>query len=325
VLPEIFPGVAFDQAGICNYCRQYDGRRPRLERERAKLRERFEQLLAETRGRHVYDCLMAWSGGKDSTYALQVFRQHYALKVLAFTFDLGFVSPTAFQNMERVSEELGVDHIIVRPRFDLLRRIFAAAARDPQLYPDKALTRASAVCNACMSLAKGIGLRIALTEDIPMIAYGWSPGQAPLISAILHRTPEMTRSMMKALTDPLERLVGDAVRPYFPQKERLDELEQVPWDVHPLAFSDYDEEQIVASIGALGWQRPPDTDPNSSNCLLNAFANVVHKDQTGYHPYVMELGSLVRQGHLSREEALERLETPEDPIIVERVKEKLRL
>lgn len=325
VLPETFPSVAFDQAGVCNYCRQYDRRRPLLERERARLRERFEQLMAETRGRHAYDCLMAWSGGKDSTYTLLLLRQRYALNVSAFTFDNGFVSPTAFQNMERVSAELGVDHIIVRPRFDLLRRIFAAAACDPQLYPEKALTRASSVCNACMSLAKGIGLRMALAEDIPTLAYGWSPGQAPLVSAVFNRTPEMTRSMMRALTAPLEQLIGDAVRPYFPQKERLDEVEQVPWDVHPLAFLDYDERQIVDSIGALGWQRPPDTDANSSNCLLNAFANVVHKDQTGYHPYVMELASLVRQGYLSREEALERLETPEDPTTVQRVKEKLRL
>ncbi|OGO05385.1 MAG: hypothetical protein A2Y73_05465 [Chloroflexi bacterium RBG_13_56_8] len=324
VLPETFPSVSFDEAGVCNYCRQYEHRQPRLESQRETLRERFEKLLEEVRGLHAYDCLMAWSGGKDSTYTLLVLRENYDLNVLAYTFDNGFVSPTAFENMTRVSAQLGVDHMIVRPRFDLLRKVFWAAAGDQQPYHEKTLTRASAVCTTCMNLAKGIALRIALTQNIPLIAYGWSPGQAPLTSAIFRRTPEMTRSMIEALAAPLRSLGGDAVRPYFPEDELLAELKQAPCDIHPLAFLDYDEEKMIQAIGKLGWRRPLDTDPNSSNCLLNAYANEVHKKRLGYHPYVMELASLVRQGHLSREEALERLETAEDASIVERIRKTLQ-
>ena len=59
-----------------------------------------------------------------------------------------------------VAENLGVDHIIVKPRFDLLRAIFVASTGSG-MYPPRALERASAICNSCMGLAKGIGLRLA--------------------------------------------------------------------------------------------------------------------------------------------------------------------
>lgn len=221
VLPETFPNIVFDGEGVCNYCRQHHLRRPRLERQRAEMRERFEELAEETRGQHPYDCLVAWSGGKDSTYTLLVLRRHYDLNALAFTLDNGFVSPRAFQNMERVSDELGVDHVTFRPRFDVLRKAFRGASQNPGLYSDRALSRASAVCNACMSFAKGTALRMALERGIPMIVFGWSPGQVPLTSALFRRTADMARAMVDALVEPLREIVGDGVAAYFPREDHF--------------------------------------------------------------------------------------------------------
>jgi len=41
-----------------------------------------------------------------------------------------------------------------------------------------------------------------------------------------------------------------------------------------LAFLDYDEETALRSIEPLGWERPQDTDPNSTNCLLKRRAEM---------------------------------------------------
>lgn len=325
VLPEIFPNIVFDDAGVCNYCRQHDLRRTRLEEQRARMSERFGGLVDEIHGRHSYDCLLAWSGGKDSTYTLLILRQRYRLNVLALTLDNGFVSPTALQNMRRVSGELGVDHITFRPRLDLLRKVFGAASLDSGMYSERALSRASAVCNVCMSFAKGIALRTALERSIPMMAFGWSPGQVPLTSALFRRAPGMARATVEALMAPLRKIAGDALGAYFPQERQFENAGQIPYDVAPLAFLDYDEKQVVQSIAALGWRQPLDTDPNSTNCLLNAFANAVHKAQRGYHPYVMELSGLVRHGCLSRQEALERVEAPEIQANVELARVRLQL
>jgi len=254
-----------------------------------------------------------------------VLRERYHLNVLALTFDNGFISPMAFQNMERVASELGVDHVIFRPRFDLLREVFRRTSERPGVYSERALSRASSVCSACMSFAKGIALRMALEEGIPLMAFGWSPGQVPLSSALFRRTAEMARTMIEALVVPLKEIAGDAVRAYFPQERHFANAAQMPYDVAPMAFLDYDEKRAIQSIGALGWRPPSDTDPNSTNCLLNAFANAAHRARRGYHPYAMELASLVRQGYLSRQEALERVEAPEIEASVDLARARLRL
>jgi hypothetical protein len=46
-------------------------------------------------------------------------------------------------------------------------------------------------------------------------------------------------------------------------------------------------------------------------------------EQMGYHPYVMELAGLVREGHMSRDEALDRLGLAAAPEIVAAVEAKL--
>lgn len=322
VLPETFPGITFDADGVCNYCQQYRGDE-HLEKQKERMRRKFDEILAQVRGQGEYDCLMSWSGGKDSTYTMVVLKERFGLRVLAFTFDNGFVSPRTFENMRNVTENLGVDHIIVKPRFDLLRQVFVGSAQQRDLYTPKALERASNVCTSCMGLAKGIALRLALERDIPLMAYGWSPGQAPITSAIFRGNPQMMCAMLQATMEPLRSLAGEAIAPYFPTEAQLSAASRWPYNVSPLAFLNYDEEAEVERISRLGWQRPDDTDPNSTNCLLNAFAIQSHIEQMGFHPYALELANLVREGYLDREEAITRLEQPPTPKVLTTVRAKL--
>jgi len=322
VLPETFPGIQFDEEGVCQYCRRMPAAAEQRAAQKATLRARFEDLAHQVHARPGYHCLMSWSGGKDSTYTLWLLKKQYDLNVLAFTFDNGFVSPTAFKNMRLVGENLGVDHVIVKPRFDLLRQIFVASLQ-PGMYPPRALERASSICNSCMGLAKGIGLRMALEKNIPMLAYGWSPGQIPLASALFHTNARMLRAMREAGLAPLEKVVGSEVSVYFPEERHLEGTTEFPYNVSLLAFLDYDEETALRCIEPLAWERPQDTDPNSTNCLLNSFANMVHVEQMGYHPYAMELAGLVREGYMSRQEALDRLAVPAVPAVVGAVEAKL--
>lgn len=320
ILPETFPGIQFDDEGVCQYCRHMPPPERRVE-QRAGLRARFEQLVAEVRSESGYHGLMSWSGGKDSTYTLWLLRHEYDLRILAFTFDNGFVSPAALDNMRNVADSLGVDHVIIRPNFPFLRKAFTAST-DPEMYPIKALERASGICNTCMGLAKGIAWRLALEKNIPMMVYGWSPGQIPLSSAFLRSNRKMLQTMAETAVAPLAR-IDERVTVYFPEACHFDAAPRMPVNVSPLAFLDWQEEKAVEVIQAYGWKHPKDTDPNSSNCLLNAFANQLHMQQWGYHAYAMELAGLVREGYMDREEALRRLAPPSSPELVSYVAERL--
>jgi hypothetical protein len=81
-----------------------------------------------------------------------------------------------------------------------------------------------------------------------------------------------------------------------------------PTIVSPLPIVGYDEAEIYRSIDALGWSRPNDVDPNSTNCRLNSFGIIRHVNRHRFHPYDYEMSQLVRLGSMSREAALEKLE-----------------
>jgi len=261
--------------------------------------------------------LAAYSGGKDSTFTLDLLKNHYSLRVLAMTFDHGFVSPYALENIRKIVETLGVDYISFKPDSRTMQKIFRFSS-EHEFHPAKALERASSICNSCMGLAKFIILKVAIEKRIPFIAYGWSPGQVPLQSAILKNNPSFIRKVQDLFLKPLEEAVGEEVQAYFLDDHHLKEdgNNTLPYNINPLAFLHYDEGKIYQRIRELGWQPPKDTDPNSTNCLLNAFANEIHIQKHQYHPYAMELAELVREGILSREEALDRLlEKPNDKAI----------
>lgn len=323
ILPENFPGIRFDEAGVCQFCQRAPSPEA-LAQQQARLRDQFNQLVERVREREGHHCVMSWSGGKDSTYTLWLLKEKYGLRPLAFTLDNGFTSSAALKNMRVVSDNLGVDHILIKPRFDLLKQIFVAFTK-PGIYPPRALERASAICNACMSLAKGMSLRLALERNIPIMAHGWSPGQIPLASAVHQTNPQMLRATLHTMRKPLEAVVGDQIAPYFPEEYHLEKAQEFPYNVSPLAFLEYNEEEAVRRIQVLGWERPQDTDPNSTNCLLNSFANLVHVKQMGYHPYAMELAGLVRNGYMTREEALGRLKIAASPAVTAAVQAKLGL
>jgi hypothetical protein len=234
ILPETFPGIHFDEEGVCQYCRRAPGTEQH-EAQKARLRAKFEELVADVRSHSGYHCLVAWSGGKDSTYTLWLLKEQYGLHVLAFAFDNGFVSSQALKNMRTVAENLQLDHTIVKPSFDVLKDVFVASTR-PGMYSVKALQRASSICNTCMAIAKGIGLRMAIKQGIPILAYGWSPGQIPLASAFVHFSSSMLQAVVDAAMAPLEAVVNGRILEYFPERQQLVDAKVLPHIVSPLVF-----------------------------------------------------------------------------------------
>lgn len=305
VLPETFPGVQFDAEGVCRFCREFDCKRE-SDVQRERNRNKFEEISQKVRGKADYDCLLAYSGGKDSTYTLWLLRRHYRLSVLAVTLDNGFISPAALENVRRMVDVLDVDHILVRPRAALLESVFRKAATESP-FPPKALERASSICNACISLVKNVTLRIAIEQGIPVVAYGFSPGQADARGAILKLNASMLKSMHASRAVPLLKLVGEELSPYLLREHHLAGDFDLPFNVNPLAFHECDEDRMTETIEELGWTRPMDTDGNSTNCLLNAYANRLHIRTHGFHPYAFEVAGLVRCGAITRGQGLTNL------------------
>jgi tRNA(Ile)-lysidine synthase TilS/MesJ len=323
VLPETFPGLDLDGEGICRHCRALKSAGAR-QKDKGRYRARFEGLLKSEAGRGHYDALVAYSGGKDSSYVLCLMKEDYGLRTLAVTFDNGFLPERTHKNIRAVTRSLGVDHVYIRPDFDLLAGIFRTGY-ERNIFSAKSLTRSSTICTACIAFSKFGTLRRAIEQNIPFVAYGWSPGQIPMASSIMKNTPSLLGATHKVLYDTLLRIAGHGIDPFFLEEKHVVPESDLPTNISPLAFLDYDEAAIRSRINRLGWIAPTGVDANSTNCLLNALTILRHKELYGYHPYAFELAKLVREGMMSRADALERLERPPDPEVVAAVRKKLGL
>lgn len=108
ILPETFPFIHFDVAGVCNYCLNY----------KLKNQVNSPQLLNQyvdpyRRPNGKADCLIPFSGGRDSTYTLHYVKKELGMNPIAFTYDWGMVTDLARRNAARVCAKLGVENIIV--------------------------------------------------------------------------------------------------------------------------------------------------------------------------------------------------------------------
>ena len=116
ILPEMMPLIEFDGDGVCNYCRNW-------ETWPLKGRDELEKLLAPYRkGNGDPDCVIGFSGGRDSSYALHVLKEDFGMNPVAFTYDWAVVTDIARRNQARMVGALGVEHVIVAADIDRKRR-----------------------------------------------------------------------------------------------------------------------------------------------------------------------------------------------------------
>lgn len=318
VLPSTFPGISFDEEGVCNHCRQYEAY-DYSEETKLEHKIKFLQLakkLQRTDG--GVDALIAYSGGKDSTYTIYVMKELYGLNVAAFTFDNYFISPQATTNIKTVCERLDVPHVMIRHEEQMIKKVFAHASNN-DMYAAKHMERASTICTVCSGFFKSVALMYALENRIPMIGYGWSPGQAPIASALTQANPKFVRMSQRTASTPIYKVVGETDgRKYFLKDWHYSiPAAEWPYNVHPLAWEPYSEEGVKEKIRELGWVDPTDVDSNSTNCMLNAWANEQHVKRYQFHPYVMEKAQMVRAGVLDRQEAYDSIYNDQNERLIE--------
>ena len=107
VLPETFPGIEFDEDGVCNFCMNY--KKIKVNGEYA-----LKEIIAPYRSKNGEpDCIVALSGGRDSSYALHYMKKVIKMNPIVYTYDWGMVTDLARRNQARLCGKLGVEHIVV--------------------------------------------------------------------------------------------------------------------------------------------------------------------------------------------------------------------
>lgn len=104
ILPETMPFIAFDEAGVCNFCHNHAP-------HKIENVDTFNQRIQSYKRNGQYDCIVGFSGGRDSSYGLHLLKQEMGIKPVAFTYDWGMVTDLARRNQSRICGKLGIEHI----------------------------------------------------------------------------------------------------------------------------------------------------------------------------------------------------------------------
>lgn len=306
LLPDNFPEIDMDGDGVCNVCREYESYKDRADSYFQSL-DKFLDLV-ETSRAGTYDCLLLYSGGKDSTYVLYRLVE-LGLKVLAFTFDNGFISDAALKNVRNVTSTLNVDSVIdTTPN---MNRIFVESLR---LHQD--------VCNGCFKAVNALGVKVAREHGINVIVTGVSRGQ--IFDIKLHglyrlgifdheeieRKQFLFRKNYFSPDDSITRLLGADIT-----EEDLKNLHFVDF----FRYEDVSVEEIMSFLGRKDsyWNLPRDTGLCSTNCRINDVGIYVHLMEKHFHNYAPQLSWDCRLGLMDRDEGLKEISFDSDPRDIE--------
>lgn len=107
ILPETMPFIHFDADGVCNYCHHYKLRNV------PKPKEQLFELVKPYRRQNALDCIVPFSGGRDSCYGLHLIVNELKMNPVTYTYDWGMISDLGRRNISRMCSQLGVENIII--------------------------------------------------------------------------------------------------------------------------------------------------------------------------------------------------------------------
>lgn len=215
VMPDSRPRIVFDSEGVCNACRNAE------EKERidwSARRAELEELVAPFRSRDgSWDCIVPWSGGKDSSTVAFRLKFEYGLNPLLVTFSPLVPNEVGMDNRESLIR-LGFDHLNFRPdqrvHRRLARRFFVERGNHKVAW--------DAGVNA-------VPVKMALRLGIKLVFYA-EHGESEYGGRVLKEESKKIRD----LTEVIEHQVGDDPRNW------VDE-EIAPRDLNPYTYPDVAE------------------------------------------------------------------------------------
>jgi N-acetyl sugar amidotransferase len=158
-LPETYETIEFDADGVCNICRQKTFKDTTI--DWAARRRDLGKLVETYRGKYEYDCLVPFSGGKDSTYTLYYLVKEFGLKPLVVQFNHGFMRAGLLKNNERTFKKLGVDVLSFTPNWKLVKRVML-----------EALVRKGDFCWHCHTGIFAYPMHVAIKYQVPLVFWG---------------------------------------------------------------------------------------------------------------------------------------------------------
>ncbi|MCA6417291.1 MAG: N-acetyl sugar amidotransferase, partial [Cytophagales bacterium] len=140
-------------------CRQVEFKKEKI--DWAKRKKELGELIESYRGKYDYDCIVPFSGGKDSTWTLYYLMKEYKIKPLVVRFDHGFLRPNLNENTTRVLRNLGADFHTFTPNWKVVQKLML------QSFLEK-----GDFCWHCHTGIFSYPMHVAIRYNVPLIFWG---------------------------------------------------------------------------------------------------------------------------------------------------------
>jgi len=315
LLPETYETIEFDEHGVCNICRSFETKDESIDWKARKAS--LDSLVEKYRGKYDYDCIVPFSGGKDSTFQLYYLVKEYKLKPLVVRFNHGFMREVIDDNCTRTLKNLGVDVIEFTPNWHIVKKLMLESFR-----------RKTDFCWHCHTGIYSYPMRIAVKFNVPLIF--WGEPQAELTAYFDYKNDEVEYedekkfNMLRTLGISADDMWGmihtedDPVDPRdlipftYPSRKELRKLDYcsvplgsfIPWDY---------EKNTKLIMDELGWQTDDvesaplhiNTPCEKIECFMQGTRDYIKYLKRGYSRITQINSQKLRRGRITVEEAIE--------------------
>jgi len=322
VLPASYPFIEFDEHGVCNKCREYVSQRPIG-------RDALETELAKHRSKDGSpDCIVAFSGGRDSSYGLHLIKNELGMNPVAFTYDWGMVTDIARRNQARMCGRLGVEHILraadIPSKRRYIRKNIQAWLKRPHLGMIPLFMAGDKYFyHYARELKKELGIELVIfCAGNELERTDFKSGFAGVRETSGHRNRLFGFSLMNKiglatfyagqyLRNPayINESLIDSLGAFFQTFVAKDDF------LYLFDYLKWDEGEINKTlIGTYGWE----TAEHSDNTWrigdgYTAFINYIYQTVAGFSEYHTFRSNQIREGLIGRDEALRLLRTDTEP------------
>ena len=312
ILPETMPFISFDSDGVCNYCRNYKLRNT------PKPKQELFELVKPYRRNNEPDCIVPFSGGRDSCYSLHLIVNELKMTPITYTYDWGMVTDLGRRNISRMCSKLGVENIIVaadiaKKRYNI-RKNLTAWLKAPYLGMISILTAGDKhFFQHIETVKKQTGINLNLWGINPLEVTHFKAGflgikpdfeeKRVYMPGIYNQVRYQYLRFKAMLNSPgyfnsslWDTLSGEYYRSFV---EKTDYF-------HVFDYWRWDEKIIDNTLSEYDWELAPDTNTTwRIGDGTAAFYNYIYYTVAGFTEHDTFRSNQIREGQITREEALD--------------------
>ena len=321
ILPETMPFINFNEEGVCNYCTNYKTR------NKPKPFSVLEDLVEPYRRKKGDDCIVPFSGGRDSCYGLHIAVKELGMKPITYTYDWGMVTDLARRNISRFCSELGVENIIVADNIKWKRENVKKNIKAWLKHPDLGMVNIFTAGDKhffrhVQNIKDQTGIKLDLWSVNPMEVTHFKSGFMGVkpdfeeekvysngLSKQLHYQKLRFKSMLKSPSyfnkSVFDTLQGEYYRSFLEKKDYFHLFDYYCWEenqINDVIINDY------------GFEKSPDTTTTwRIGDGTAAFYNYIYYTISGMSEHDTFRSNQIREGQITREEALRLVKIENQP------------